>query len=263
MTLIETVNQLCMDRLGREPNLDSPSGFNDIIQWLKIYDQRKEHIAACDKWEVRKMVPKRNLIPAKIGVSVKRFPCVMKATHDCGSVQFLDSAADLEPAHKALKEHLAKPYGVEKGEWAYQFAKPRIITEDRLPESTDYKFHCSHGKVRWVQVISERSHKDGARETILDPDGAVMPLHMDQNMRHVPQDCYPGDEAWMELTRLARRLAKPWRYVRIDLYWANRNAWFGEMTFWPLAGCYMTDDEPVFGKMLEIDLSEKLEPIVT
>jgi hypothetical protein len=85
---------------------------------------------------------------------------------------------------------------------------------------------------------------------------------MDQNMRHVPEGGYPGDRAWRELTDLARKLAKSWRYVRVDLYWSREQAWFGELTFWPLAGCYLTDDEPTFGQMLELDLTQRLEPIV-
>lgn len=263
MKLRETITELCLKRLGREPNLDNPTGFNDLIQWLKIHDQRKEHIAACDKWAVRKMVPTASRVPARLGVKPVNLPVVMKCTHDCGSVQMLNKLGELPDAMAGLRDCLARPYGVEKGEWAYQFVKPRVITETLLePGITDYKFHCSHGKVRWVQVISERGHEDGAKETILSPAGAVMGLHMDQNMRPSSEPAYPGDEAWKKLTALARKLAKPWRYVRVDLYWSRDKAWFGELTFWPLAGCYLTDDEPAFGKMLDLDLTERFDPIV-
>jgi hypothetical protein len=263
VSLADTIETLCLERLGRKPNLDNPQGFNDLIQWLKLHDQRKEHIKACDKWEVRQMVPVKNRVPAKLGVAAKWKRSVLKCTHDCGSVQIVSKLSELGPAQKALKEYLEKPYGVEKGEFAYGLIKPRVMTEMLLePNITDYKFHCSHGQIRWCQVIAERRHEEGPRETILNPSGEVMGLHMDHNMRHVPAGGYPGDEAWRALTRLARTLAKPWRYVRVDLYWSHGKAWFGELTFWPLAGCYLTDDEPEFGRMLELDLSEKREPIV-
>ena len=263
MSLRDTINELCRDRLDREPDLDNPQGFNDLIQWLKLHDQRKEHIQACDKWAVRQMVPRKNLVPARLGIAPKRLPCVMKCTHDCGSIRFVEKASDVIEVGAELKECLGRPYGVEKGEWVYRLVKPRIITEALLePGITDYKFHCSHGKIRWCQVIGERGHEDGAREAILSPDGCILPMHMDQNMRHVPGGAYPGDEAWQALTKLARKLAKPWRYVRVDLYWSRRRAWFGELTFWPLAGCYLTDDEPTFGEMLQLDLSKKFKPIV-
>lgn len=252
-----------MERLGREPDLENPQGFNDKIQWLKIHDQRKRQIAACDKLAVRSMVPPENLIPAKPGCALKWRPTVLKCTHDCGSVRIINGGAELVKAQKELKALLVKPYGAEKGEWAYQFIKPKIISEMLLePGITDYKFHCSHGQIRWCQVIGERGHEDGPKETILAPDGANLPLHMDQNMRHVPSGGYPGDEAWSALTALAEKLAEPWRYVRVDLYWSRGRAWFGELTFWPLAGCYTTEDEPVFGDMLILDTSKKLEPVV-
>jgi hypothetical protein len=262
--LIDTVNALCRERLGREPDLDNPRGFNDLIQWLKIHDQRKEMIKACDKWAVRQMVPPEARIPAKLGLSAKWKRAVLKCTHDCGSVQFANGFAELAAAQRGLKRYLERPYGVEKGEWAYQFVRPRIVTEKLLePNITDYKFHCSHGQIRWCQVIAERRHEEGPRETILSPEGEILGLHMDQNMRHAPQGGYPGDEAWEALTGLAERLAAPWRYVRVDLYWSRGQAWFGELTFWPLAGCYLTADEPTFGEMLQLDLSQKFKPIVS
>lgn len=266
MTLIETIDELCIERLGRKPDLENPQGYNDLIQWLKVHDQRKEQITACDKWAVRKIVRAKAdcLIPAQLGYSLKAMPCIMKCTHDCGSGRVVRKRGDFLDAHLSLRSALQRPYGVEKGEWAYALVKPRVITEKLLGKKMiDYKFHCSHGEIRWAQIISERWHEDGPRETILAPDGAVLGLHMDQNMRHVPEGAYPGDEAWEKLTGLAEALAEGWRYVRVDLYWSRGKAWFGELTFWPLAGCYTTPDEPVFGEMLGLDLSLKFEPIVT
>lgn len=267
MSLVETINELCLSRLGREPNLANPKGFNDLIQWLKIHDQRREQVTACDKWAVRGMVGRKAdcLIPAKLGFTLKWKPCVMKCTHDCGSVQFVKGRGDFIPAHEALTKSRARTYGADKGEWAYQFIRPRIVSEKLLePRITDYKFHCSHGQIRWAQVIAERHSEAGPRETILAPHGQVLAMHMDQNMRHAPEaSAYPGDEAWERLTALATKLAEGWRYVRVDLYWSAARAWFGELTFWPLAGCYLTPDEPAFGEMLQLDLSQRFEPIVT
>lgn len=264
MDLVTTINTLCRDRLGREPDLDRPAGFNDLIQWLKIHDQRREHIIACDKWAVRKMVPAAARVPARLGTTLKWKRNVMKCTHDCGSAQIVDNMSAAAAALVTLKGRLGMPYGVEKGEWAYQFVRPRIYTEKLLERNiTDYKFHCSHGHIRWVQVIADRKNEAGPRETILAADGHVLPMHMDQNMRHAPgAAAYPGAAAWAALCALAETLATGWRYVRVDLYWSHGCAWFGELTFWPLAGCYTTADEPAFGAMLKLDLSVKLEPII-
>ena len=262
MKLREQVDALCLKRLGRKPNLENPTGYNDKIQWLKLYDQRKEHITACDKWAVRDTVPKKHLVPARLGVSPEWMPAVLKCSHGSGGTRIVNNEGELARAQQELVGRLLQPYGIPKGEWAYQFVTPRLFTERLLePNITDYKFHCVHGKIAWVQVIADR--RNGAKETILAPDGRATWLHFDHNMRHAPDaKVFPGDLAWFELTQLAQKLAKPWRYVRVDLFWSDGRAWFGELTFWPLAGAYRTKDEPAFGELLDIDLTQKREPIV-
>lgn len=266
MTLAETIDRLCQERLGRKPNLEAPEGYNDLIQWLKLYDQRPEHIVCCDKWAVRNWVAERAgsevLIPATLDWPEK-FPAIAKCTHDSGSAKRVPNAAFAERVIAGLERRLEHPYGVEKGEWAYRLVTPRIIVEELLPgEIVDFKFHCSHGLVRWVQVIRDRA-SGHPRETILSPDGKATGLHMDHKMVHDPwAEVYPGDEAWLRLKELAEVLCAGWRYVRVDLYWSEGRALFGEMTFWPLAGTYKTSDEPLFGKMLNLDLTERYEPIV-
>lgn len=261
------VEALCMQRLGRPPDLENPRGYNDIIQWLKLHDQRREQITACDKWAARDWVAERVgepfLIDAKLGLAPGFRPFMAKCTHDSGSARIVHSAVDVPAAKQKLEARLAKPYGIEKGEWAYQFVEPRIIAERLLPGPVvDYKFHCAHGEPRWVQVIADR-HTGKPKETILAPDGSLLAMHMDHKMDHNPDPAaYPGAWAWRTLFALAKTLSADWRYARVDLYWSMNRAWFGELTFWPLSGCYLTPYEPVFGEMLAIDLSEKLEPIV-
>lgn len=258
------VNALCEARIGRRPNLSDPRGYNDLIQWLKLHDQRRAHIIACDKLAVRDWVANRAgeecLIPL---AGPDDYPCIMKCTHDSGSAVKVRDEAASDRAMNQLSARLRQPYGVHKAEWAYQFVPPAIIAERMLPgEIVDFKFHCGMGKVRWVQVIGERS-SGKPRETIISPDGKPTGLWMDHKMGNAPDaNVYPGDEAWHALTELALILAADWRYVRVDLYWSLGQAWFGELTFFPLAGCYLTADEPRFGEMLELDLTEKMDPIV-
>jgi hypothetical protein len=262
-----TIRALCISRIGREPDLDNPIGYNDKIQWLKLHDQRPGHAQACDKWAVRRLVEERAgvdvLIPAELGLTSTRFPYIAKCSHDSGSAMRIENTRQAELAQHRLAPRLARPYGVEKGEWAYQLVPARVIAEQALPGPViDYKFHCVHGKPAWVQVIWDR-HLGKAREAIFMPDGSLTDLHMDEKMQHCPvRDVHPGAEGWAALTGLAETLAEGWRYVRVDLYWSQGKPWFGELTFWPRAGCYGSDDEPIFGELLAIDLTEKREPIV-
>lgn len=266
MALRETIQALCLKQLGRLPDLDDPRGYNDKIQWLKLHDQRQEQIAACDKIAVRRMVAEA----AGSDVLIERqpwppvsFPCVAKASHDSGSASVVRSDLEAVFAEAKLKKRLARPYGLDKGEWAYAFITPRVIVERALPgEIVDFKFHCVHGAVRWVQVIWARA-SGKPREAIHYPDGALSDLHMDEKMVSDPMHApFPGPEAWAALSDLAERLSAPWRYVRVDLYWSEGKPWFGELTFWPRAGCYRSVDEHEFGRMLDIDMSERFQPIV-
>lgn len=272
LSLEDRINALCRNRLGRLPNLVNPRGYNDVIQWLKLYDQTPEHVIACDKYAVREWVAERVgegvlnrlLYVADEPLEGVPTPYMLKATHDSGSTYKIRQEADLVEAIPKLRQKLGRVYGAHKGEWAYSFVKPRVIAEELMPEPViDYKFHCTHGKVRWVQVIWDRDSGQ-PKEAIFLPSGELTGLHMDHKMAHAPlQRMYPGDVAWSELTRVAEALAKRWRYVRVDLYYVpDVGVRFGELTFWPLSGSYKTKDEPTFGEMLEIDLSYKHEPMV-
>ncbi len=83
---------------GKKLNLDSPKSFNEKIQWLKIYDRRKEYIKYVDKIEVKKFIDQLlgpgHTIPT-LGVwntvdeiKLEDLPdqFVLKCNHDSGGV---------------------------------------------------------------------------------------------------------------------------------------------------------------------------------
>lgn len=270
--LVQSINALCEWRLGRGPNWDNPTGYNDKIQWLKVHDQTELHKAACDKLKARDIAQHRAgdvLIPLLYsGNEIPRIkqPHILKMNHDSGTAQVVCNEHQYLLAKKKIQGRINKKYGLSKGEWGYWFVTPRVMAEDLMPLPViDYKFHCVHGDIRWVQVIRERD--TGPKETILDAEGKLLPLHLGPKMQHVPDArVYPGDAEWASLTCVARKLAHDWRYVRVDLYYVRSGPFygvrFGELTPWPMSGCCTTKDEPIFGEMLDIDLSYRLPAIV-
>lgn len=270
MTLADRIDAFCIRKLGCKPNLESPRTFNDKIQWLKLHDQRAEQIAACDKLEVRNMVAncvgERHLLPVfesadRFSALTYRPDCIVKATHDSGTTTRIKCPADWSRAGRKITAALLRPYGVEKGEWAYARIAPRCFTEKALPDPVlDYKFHCVRGEIKWVQIIGERD-SGHALETITDANGKYLPLHLYHGMRHA-MSAPPVPETWREMCAVARRLSQSWRYVRVDLYSNEASVFFGEMTFWPGAGAYRTSDNAKFGEMLDIDMSWRYPPIV-
>lgn len=268
MSLVSDIERLTARRLKRVPNWSNPKGYNDKIQWLKVHDQTEGHVAACDKLQAREIaarrVGKQVLLPLYYSGKPRYIdkPHVLKANHDSGSWMVVRCRASYARAEKRISKLLKQTYGRHKGEWAYALIRPQAMAESLMPDPVvDYKFHCAHGRIRWVQVITERS-TGYPLETVLDSSGRVMGLHMDHKMRHGLESAYPGQKAWAQLCSVAERLSESWRYVRVDLYYVD-GVRFGELTFWPLSGTYMTKDEPVFGELLDIDLSYRYPPIVT
>lgn len=270
--LEQTVRVLCLTRLGREPNLEFPTGYNDKIQWLKLYDQTEEHVRCCDKLRVRDYAREalgtdENLLT--IYQSAQQLnqlsylaPCMVKANHDSGSARAVSNRVDWFKAKRRIKRKLSRTYGVDKGEWAYAWVKPMVFTEERMTGPVvDYKFHCCNGRIKWVQMISDRASGHPI-ETITGADGKRLPLHMDQHFRqNQGQPDLPS--TWSEMCRVAQALSEPFRYVRVDLYTSRGRVYIGEMTFWPLSGTYQTEDEQAFGEMLDFDISVKREPLTT
>ena len=263
MSNLETeIRTLCQRQLGRDPVLTRPQGYNDKIQWLKLHDQRPEHVVCCDKLTARDWIAERVGKELLVPLIDDQYPRIIKPSHWSGGVHKVADSKEWMTAMQALKPLMTKRYGIGKGEWAYRMIPdPAIVQEVVLESPTDYKFHCSQGRVAWVQIIAERG-TPGFRETITDSDGSVLPLHMDEKIRHAPDDRYhPGAAALREMVGIAEQLAAGWQYIRVDLYWSGGRPYVGELTFWPRAGCYKSADEPVFGRMLKLDLRRKRKPI--
>lgn len=264
--LTDLINDHCYRNLGLLPNLEGPIGYNDKINWLKIHDQMYEQVICCNKLLARVYVAKQSSSDCLLDVyqtfrSVddidtrllpRRF--VLKSNHDSGSVYPVTDTRALARAKRKLRRRMKSPYGIESGEWAYSHIVPCVIAEEYMDVPiVDYKFHCCKGDIRWVQIISERD-SGRPRESIVDENYASMPLHMDHKMVHdVRAPSQPG--TWERMKALARSLSMPFRYVRVDLYEYRNRPIFGELTFWPLGGCYKTEDESVFGSMLNFDTS--------
>ena len=265
----QTVVAYFRRKMGRAPNLEKPSGYNDRIQWLKLYDQMPEHVICCDKWAVRSFV--REQIGAQFLLPVFsvasrfedllcHFPSMVKASHDSGSVAAVRASHDWAVAGEKIRRGLARVYGVKNGEWAYSRIEPCCFTEQLMPDPViDYKFHCVEGQIRWVQIISDR--KSGRpREVNVSDAGEVLPFHLDHDFRHeLDQPDLP--KTWPAMVSVARVLSERFRYVRVDLYSSKGSVYFGELTFWPKSGCYRTQHDAAFGAMLDFDMSYKRPPL--
>lgn len=266
--LVDIVNDYCLREVGTLPDLANPKGYNDKVNWLKIHDQMAEHVICCDKLLARAYVAERIGRDCLLDVyqtarSVDRIAFeslperyVLKTNHDSGSVYVVTDDRSLGRAKKRIRRRIKRAYGVNKGEWAYAHISPFVFAEELMHGPvTDYKFHCCAGHIRWVQIIADRA-LGKPRETNVDEDYSTLPIHLDHTFLYAPQP--PSrPTVWDEMKAIARNLSKPFRYVRVDLYEYDNRAVFGELTFWPKAGCYKSKDETAFGQMLDFDTNFK------
>ncbi len=266
--LVDIVNDYCRDRLGALPDLANPKGYNDKVNWLKIHDQMTEQVICCDKLLVRAYVAERVdrsclLDVYQMARSVDRIAFealperyVLKTNHDSGSVYTVTDKSDLRRARRKIRRRIKRTYGAAKGEWAYAHVSPFVFAEELMHgPTTDYKFHCCAGEIRWVQIIADRA-LGKPRETMVDESYAPLRLHFNCENIHEPEP--PARPAtWDRMKDISRTLSRPFRYVRVDLYEYQARPVFGELTFWPLGGCCRTKDEPSFGRLLDFDTTFK------
>lgn len=261
----QTVEDYCRRRMGRAPNLVNPRGYNDKVQWLKLFDQMPEHVTCCDKLAAREYVAgiigrayllDVHQIARAVTELRPRIPCMVKANHDSGTASRVVDHVTWRHARERIGRALRHAYGVASGEWAYARIERRCFTEELLPSPiTEYKFHCSAGRVLWTQIIAGRAAGIPG-EVVTDAKGVRLPLHF--NVLNTPGVDMPSlPKTWRHMIEVAETLSQSFRYVRVDLYSHAGKVYFSELTFWPIAGICRTPHEQVFGEMLDIDFSYK------
>ena len=159
-------------------------------------------------------------------------------------------------------------YGFESAETQTVKIKPRIICEKyigneaRLP--FDYKFHFINGELVGILLVSER---ETGKSKLTLVDGNFNRLNYLRNQSEIESwyhfECTNEnyDYSWAKpanMTRLievAKKLACPFPFVRVDLYEYEEKPYFGELTFTP-QGCltwYYNDYcQKLWGDMLQI-----------
>lgn len=239
--------------MGKKLELKQPKTYNEKLQWLKLHDHNPEYIKLVDKYEVKKIVSERigekYVIPT-IGVwdsfdeiDFNKLPSafVLKCTHDSGGVVVCKdkSMLDIEQTKKKINDSMARNYFWGVREWPYKNIKPRIIAEQYMEDLEtgsldDYKFFCFDGKVDNIMIVRERS------------EGTPKFYHFDKEWnlcrfnrltRSLPEGYKEAKPKFIdEMLEVAEKLSEGFIHVRIDLYEANGQIYFGEFTLYNQSG---------------------------
>ncbi len=264
----EFIKMLYRKKIGRAPDLDNPKRFTEKMQWLKLNYRDPDIPLASDKYEAKKYIERRGfselLIPTlavydsadKINIDELPEEFILKATHGSGwnFICRSKSEFDLESKRRIMNTWLnANLYNLGR-EWNYKEQKPRIIAEPLIDTKplVDYKFFCFNGECRCLAVnhsVGKREYRD----------------YYDKNW-NLYSDLSPGTadisgkplqkpRQFEKMKKTAEELAKPFPFVRVDLYDVNDKIYFGEMTFFPGSGflCFKPEKyDYMFGDWLKL-----------
>lgn len=275
--LYDIIHRYYFREMRTFPNLVDCADYNDKVQWLKLFDQDNRIISCCDKLLVRDYVRERvgerylvrvfQVHDRFSDIDFESLPesFVIKANNDSGTVIPVrrTSVLDRNAAAGRIDRALNGTYGWEKGEWAYSYIRPKVLVEEFIdPASSappaDYKFHCVDGAVRFVQYIYDRGMD--TKEQIVDSQGNKLPTGLSSNFKLGTNFRKP--ENWKEMLTVAERLAAGFKYVRVDLFYSAGSIYAGEMTFWPMAGCYQGDGQRILASCLDFDRTT-VKPLVS
>lgn len=231
-----------------------PITLNEKLQWLKTNKKQERYTELADKVQVKKFIKEKigsdYVIPTlavwddadKIDPDVLPEKFVLKCNHDSHCVFICEDKKkfDFDNAKNILKKRLKYNGYWYAREYPYKNIKPQIMAETLLENSdgseiVDYKILCFNGKPENIMVCRGRQ-KGKPKFYFFNTDWSFLPY----------QD--GADKSAGELNKMkphnldlmlsiATRLSEGITVSRIDLYEVNKKVYFGEITFFPSAGC--------------------------
>lgn len=239
--------------LEYQPNLQNPQSFNEKIFWKKIYDRNPLLPVTADKYEVRSYIKEvlgeekaKELLVPLLYVTDKpetipfdRLPSsfIIKPNHASGRYIIVENGHyNQREIIMTCRRWLRTSYGLEKMEWAYQPIKRKIVIEELLIDEggivpIDFKFHMFHGKCKSISVFFNRM--TNRSKSTFDEHWNFLPVKNPSRPQGPKIDKPENYEIMLELAEI---LAKPFDYVRVDLYNIKGKIYISELTHYPKSG---------------------------
>ncbi len=265
---------------GRSLNLDAPHTFDEKLWWLKFHDHDPLLTECSDKYLVRDYVSKCGLAhiltrlygvwdkPEEIDFEQLPNKFYLKLNRGSGNNIACrnKSRLDKKKTLRKLNKYLRHDTSLRLREWNYKNIVPRIICEEFLEPSqgqplVDYKFYCFNGIPKTLIYTTGVVNTDGSHvwqnkvwENYYDINFEPLPVS-DFGCRRLPENLVHKPDDYQYMVHCAKKLAKPFPFVRVDLYNIDGQVKFGELTFYSGGGIH--DFAPAvynlkFGKMLDI-----------
>lgn len=233
----------CKKRL----DLVNPKGFNEKLQWLKLYYHKDLFTHMVDKYEAKQIVKTKlgeeHVIPTlgvwdsfdDIDFNTLPNEFVLKCTHDSGGLIICRDKSKLDKiaAGRKLKNALKRNYFYLGREWPYKNVKPRILAEPFMQNSSKenldvYKIMTFNGVPKIIQTIQ---NDKTPMETIdyFDCEWNLLNLRQDYPNSIVPLDRPKMLDIMLEF---ACELSRGFPFLRVDFYEIDGEVYFSEFTFY-------------------------------
>lgn len=272
---VQASKVLYKKHFGRKLNLENPRLYSEKLQWLKLY--RYSHnptITQCvDKFAVREYITEHgcgSLLNGLIGCwdSVDEIPWsslpqkfALKCTHGCHYNIICNDKdkLNIEEAKQKLSKWMSSRYGYDAVEMIYDDIKPRIICEEYISSTegsypVDYKFSCSYGETKFINVNTERTDNT-VNVDYFTPDWKWIPVS-DGLHNSLGQKKIKRPNKLDEMIAYAKILSADFPFCRVDFYCENDKIMIGELTFLPSGGLKHFDPQSYdleFGALFPIE----------
>lgn len=266
---------------GKDIDIRNPKTYNEITQWMKLFDNTEEKSRLADKYAVRKWVAEKigeeYLIPL-LGVWEKaedvdfeQLPeqFVLKCNHGSSYNIIVKDKKEMkeDEIRRKLDGWLHENFAFKNGyEFHYARIKPCIIAEKYMvmtegKDLPDYKFFCFGGHVfcSYTRINTASRDSDG-KIGFFDRDYKLLPYYRKDHEPILEQPAKP--ENFHKMIELAEILAEGFSHVRVDFYNINGKIYFGEMTFTTSSGMGLFEPDEfdeILGKewLKYLDLTER------
>ena len=240
--------------LKRWPNLKDPKRFTEWIQYYKMHYHNPLMLECVDKYTVRNYV--QEIIGSEYLINLyccckdaseldfKSLPqkFVIKTTSggNGDNVLIVKDKSNLRISETISKVNswLRKNYSNTSREWAYSRAanNPLILVEEYIENTPtsldDYKFYCYNGKFKFLDLHKDRYYNH-TRALFNEQLGFIEEVKGNYT---TSIEAPSLSENIKEMIIIAEKLAKPFPFVRVDLYNVKGKIYFGELTFYPASG---------------------------
>lgn len=237
---------------GREIDLQHPQTLNEKIQWLKLNERHDYYPICADKYAMKKWVadllgteeynvpvlyhtPNWRDITSK---TVNQFPCIVKPNHSSHDFLIIRSAEEVNWKQLRLRCRfwLKRDYSEESQEWQYRDIPRQIIVETLLETKAgkipnDYKLNYLNGKLEFVYVSYDR---EGVNvRCVFDEKWNVIPFYWGNSNQKEYVPCpvaIPKPTSFEKMKEIGAKIAKFFKYVRVDFYDVDGKLYVGEIT---------------------------------